>query len=59
MPIFLGNNSDDFPINNMTKIGSNGLVFDFSIDYNAINTRFITNARKYWMTKFNAKWLDG
>ena len=59
MSIFLGNNSDDFPINNMTKIGLNGLVFDFSIDYNAINTRFIMNARKYWMTKFNAKWLDG
>lgn len=59
MSIFLGNNSDDFPINNMTKIGLNGLVFDFSIDYNAINTRFITNALKYWMTKFNAKWLDG
>lgn len=47
MSIFLGNNSDDFPINNMTKIGLNGLVFDFSIDYNAINTRFITNTRKY------------
>ena len=33
----LGNVSKDFSANNMKKTGFNGYIYDFSVDYDAIN----------------------
>ena len=35
-PLYLGNISKDWLVDNMKKIGFNGYVYDFSVDYNAI-----------------------
>ena len=35
-PLCLGNISKDWLVDNMKKIGFNGYVYDFSVDYNAI-----------------------
>ena len=36
-PLCLGNISKDFSADNMKKTGLNGYVFDFSVDFNAVN----------------------
>ena len=35
-PLYLGNVSKDFSIDNMKKTGWNGYFYDFSVDYDAI-----------------------
>ena len=34
-PLCLGNISKDFSVDNMKKVGLNGYVYDFSVDYDA------------------------
>ena len=47
----LGNISKDFYVNNMKKTGLNGYVYDFSVDYNIIDTSNIIDIHKYFMNK--------
>ena len=51
-PLCLGNISKDFSVGNMKKkIGLNGYVYDFSIDYDAIAVDDILDIHKYLMEK--------
>ena len=50
-PLCLGNVSVDFSANNMIKTGLKGSVYDFSIDYNVVDTSNINNIHKYLMKK--------
>ena len=45
----LGNISKDLTANNMKKTGRNGYVYDFSVDYNIIDTSNIIDINKYLM----------
>ena len=45
----LGNISKDFSVHNMKKTGLNGYVYDFSVDYDAIDG--ILDIHKYLMKK--------
>ena len=54
-PLSLGNISKDFPVDNMKKTGSNGFVYDFSVDYDAIAVDDILDIYKYLMVKNNIK----
>ena len=47
----LGNISKDWSIDNMKKTGLTGYVYDFSVDYNAIDVDDIKNIHKYLMKK--------
>ena len=47
-PLILGNISNDFTTNKMKKkTGLNGYVYEFSVDYNIIDTSNIINIHKY------------
>ena len=50
-PLFLGNISKDFLVDNMKKTGLNGYVYDFSVDYDAIAIDDILDIHKYLMKK--------
>ena len=50
-PLFLGNISKDFSVDNMEKTGLNGYVYDFSVDYDAIAVDDILDIHKYLMEK--------
>ena len=50
-PLSLGNISKNFSVDKMKKIGLNGYVYDFSVDYNVIDTSNIINIHKYLMKK--------
>ena len=50
-PLCLGNISKDFSVDNMKKIGLNGYVYDFSVDYDPIAVDDILNIHKYLMEK--------
>ena len=50
----LGNISGDFVANNMKKARLNGNVYDFSVDYNIIDTSNI-DIHKYLMKKHDIK----
>ena len=52
-PLCLGNISKDLFVDNMKKIGLNGYVYDFSIDYDAIAFNDIFYIHKYLMKKNN------
>ena len=52
-PLCLGNISKDFSVDNMKKIGLNGYVYDFSVDYGAIANDKILDIHKYLMEKNN------
>ena len=55
-PSCLGNISKDFTANNMKKkTGLNGYVYEFSVDYNIIDTSNIINIHKYLMKKHDIK----
>ena len=45
----LGNVSNDFTINNLTKSGLKGVVNVFSVDFNAIDNDNILDIHKYLM----------
>ena len=49
----LGNASKDFWASNMKKTGFNGYIYEFSVDYDAINVDDILDIHKYLMKK---KW---
>ena len=50
-PLCLGNISKDFSVDNTTKTGLNGYVYDFSVDYDAIAVEF----HKYLMKQHDIK----
>ena len=50
-PICLGNISKDWSVDNVKKTGFTGYVYDFSIDYIAINVDDIKDIHKYLMKK--------
>ena len=47
----LGNISKDWSTDNMTKIGFNGYIYDFSVDYDAFGVDDIVYIHKYFMKK--------
>ena len=50
-PLWLGNISKDFASINMKKTGLNGYVYKFSVDYNIIDTSYITDIHIYLIKK--------
>ena len=44
-----------FSVDNMKKIGLNGYLYDFSVDYNAIAVDDILGIYKYLMKKYDIK----
>ena len=52
-PLFLGNISKDWSVDNMKDTRLNGHVYDFSVDYNAIAVDDIKYIHKYLMKKNN------
>ena len=47
----LGNISKDFSVDNMKKTALNGYIYDFSVDYRAIEVDDILYIHKYLMEK--------
>ena len=56
-PLCIGNISKDFSVDNMKKTQLNGYVYNFSVDYNIIDTSNIVDIRKYLMKKHGVKCL--
>ena len=56
-PLCLGNISKDFSADNMKKIGLNGYIYDFSVDYDAVVVDNILSIHKYLMEKTIYKML--
>ena len=53
-PLCLGNISKDWSTDNMKKkLGFNGYVYDFSVDYDATDVDDIKDIHKYLMKKNN------
>ena len=50
-PLCLGNISKDWSVDNMKKIGLNGYIYDFSVDYDAIVVDYILDIHNYLMKK--------
>ena len=50
-PLFVGNISKDFSVDNMKNTGLNGYVYDFGVDYDAIAVDDILDIHKYLMKK--------
>ena len=50
-PLFLGNISKDWSVDNMKKNGFNGYASHFSVDYDAIAVDDIVKIHKYLMKK--------
>ena len=57
-PLYLGNISKDWLIDNMKKAGFTGYVYDFSVDYNVIAVDDIKNIHNYLMKKNSIIWYD-
>ena len=51
----LGNISNGLSATESREVSLNGNIYDFSVDYNSIDTSDILNIRKYLMTKNNVK----
>ena len=49
----LGHISNNITVNNMKKIGLNGYVYDFSVNYLSIDVDIILNIDKYLINKDN------
>ena len=54
-PLCLGHISKDFTANNMKTTGLNGHVYNFSVDYDIIDTSIIINIHQYLMKKHDVK----
>ena len=54
-PLCLGNISKDFTANNVKKTGLNGYVYEFSVDYNIIDTTNFINIHKNLTKKHDMK----
>ena len=52
-PLCLGNSSKDWSTDNMKKMGFNGYIYDFSVDYDATDVDDIKDIHKYLMKKNN------
>ena len=52
-PLFLGNISKDWSVDNMKDTGLNGYVYDFSVDCDATAVDDIKDIHKYLMKKNN------
>ena len=50
-PLCLGNITKEFSEDNTKKIGLNGYVYDFSVDYHAIAVADVLDIHKYLMKK--------
>ena len=48
-PLCLGNISKDWSIDNMTKTGFNGYVYDVSVDYDSTDVDSVKDIHKYLM----------
>ena len=48
-PLWLGNNSKDWSVDNLKKTGFYGYVYDFSLDYDATDIVDILNIHNYLM----------
>ena len=53
VPLCLGNNSEDLSVDNINKVGLNGYVYAFSVDYDAIAVDDILDNHKYLIKKNN------
>ena len=51
IPLFLGKISKGWSTDNKKKIGFNGYVYDFSVDYDATDVDHIKDIHKYLMKK--------
>ena len=56
-PLCLGNISKDWSVDNMKRTGFTGYVYDFSVDYKAVDVDDIKNIHKY-LTNKNNIWCD-
>ena len=54
-PLYLGNISKYFSVDNMKKTGLNGYVYDFSVDYDCIAVDDMLDIHKYFMKNNNIK----
>ena len=52
-PLCLGNISKNWSIDNMTKIGFNGYVYDCSVDYDSTDADDIKDIHNYLMKKID------
>ena len=52
-PLCLGNISKDWSVDNMKRTGFTGYVYDFSVDYKAVDVDDIKNIHKYLTNKNN------
>ena len=52
-PVCLGNISKDWSTDNMKKIGFNGFVYDFSVDFDATDIDNIKDIHTYLMRNNN------
>ena len=50
-PLYVGNISKDWSVDNMKKTGFNGYIYDFSVDYDTIEVSDILDIHKYLMKK--------
>ena len=50
-PLCLGNISKDWSVDNMKKVGFNGPVYDFSVDYDANDVDDIKDIHKHLIKK--------
>ena len=50
-PLCLGNISEDVSVDNMKNTGLNGHIYDFSVDYDAVEVDDILDIHKYLMEK--------
>ena len=49
----LGNISEDWSVDNMKSTGSDGYIYDFSVDYDAIAVHDILHIHKYLIKENN------
>ena len=53
VPLYLGNISKNWSVDNMKKNRNNGYVYDFSVDYDATDVDDIVDIHKYLMKKID------
>ena len=57
-PLCFGNISRDFSIDNMKKIGLNGYIFDFSVNYDTLKIDDILDIHKYLMANGTYRYVE-
>ena len=56
-PLFLGNISKDWSVDNMRRTGFNGYVYDFSVGYDNIEVNNVKDIHKNSMKKNDIVWI--